>query len=352
MKVLVLDKAALRHNIAQIKAKAGRSGIYAVLTGDGHGAGLVSLAKLLRGEGIGRFAVSEPEDVSALRKAGLVDEEILMLRSTADPEELEELVDVNAVCTVGSTNAGVALNKLAESRSTIVEAHIQIDTGMGFGGFLAEEPDKVLAMYQNLPNVALSGIYTQIHAADGARGVEQQLFRFDRMCRAIHAAGYETGCAHAAGSSAFMRYGAGDLDAVRVGSAILGRCAREKGDGLETVGLGVVRLGDIRWMPKGHTVGASSLVKLKRNTRVGVIPVGYQNGFGVTRARESGLWGRSQGEEPPRFVTVGDQRARILGDIGAMETLLDLTELKCSSGDLVQFDIDPLYAKGLKRVYQ
>ena len=89
MKALVLEREAIRRNAAVIKEKAGAAAIYAVLTGDAHGAGLLEMAKLLREEGIGRFAVSEPSDAAALRKAGFVDEEILMLRSTTDREELE-----------------------------------------------------------------------------------------------------------------------------------------------------------------------------------------------------------------------------------------------------------------------
>ena len=46
--------------------------IYAVLTGNGQGAGLVEMARLLREEGIGRFAVSEPAEAAALRRAGFV----------------------------------------------------------------------------------------------------------------------------------------------------------------------------------------------------------------------------------------------------------------------------------------
>ena len=107
---------------------------------------------------------STKREAEALRKAGFVDEEILMLRSTTDREELERLVDLNVVCTISSVDTGVALNALAENRSTVVEAHIQVDTGMGFGGFLVSEPEKVLLAYRSLPNVALSGIYTQLHA--------------------------------------------------------------------------------------------------------------------------------------------------------------------------------------------
>ena len=71
-------------------------------------------------------------------------------------QELERLVDLNVVCTISSVDTGMALNALAENRSTVVEAHIQVDTGMGFGGFLVGEPEKILLAYRSLPNVALS----------------------------------------------------------------------------------------------------------------------------------------------------------------------------------------------------
>ena len=172
MKALVLEREAIRRNAAVIKEKAGAAAIYAVLTGDAHGAGLLEMAKLLREEGIGRFAVSEPSDAAALRKAGFVDEEILMLRSTTDREELEQLIDLNAVCTIGSYDTGVALNGLAEARSTVVEAHIQVDTGMGYGGFLSGEPDKILpctATFPTWPSPASIPRCTPQRAESGAR---------------------------------------------------------------------------------------------------------------------------------------------------------------------------------------
>ena len=88
MKTLVIERDALKHNISVVKERAGEAVIYAVLTGDGQGAGLVELARVLREEGIGRFAVSEVAEAAALRKAGFVEEEILMLRPTTDREEL------------------------------------------------------------------------------------------------------------------------------------------------------------------------------------------------------------------------------------------------------------------------
>lgn len=35
-----------------------------------------------------------------------------------------------------------------------------------------------------------------------------------------------------------------------------------------------------------------------------------------------------------------------------METLLDVTELKCAEGDVAVFDIDPLFARGFTKEYR
>ncbi len=239
MRKLVIDKAAVKHNLSVIKERAAGTVIYGVLTGDGGGAGVVPMARLLRAEGIGRFAVCEVKEAEALRQAGFEDEELLMLRSTTDREELERLVDLNVVCSISSVDTGLALNALAENRSTVVEAHIQVDTGMGFGGFLVGEPEKILLAYRSLPNVALAGIYTQLHAARvNDPETEQQLSQFAQVLDTIHKAGFETGMIHAAGSFALLHNESARMDGVRAGSAILGRCRRTRDDGLTTVGLG------------------------------------------------------------------------------------------------------------------
>lgn len=355
MKTLVIERQAVKQNMTAIKERAGGAAIYGVLTGDAYGTGLVEMAKLLRSEGVNRFAVSESADAQALRKAGFVEEEILMLAATTDRAELEKLVDLNVVCTINSVDTGLVLNGLAESRSTVVEAHIQVDTGMGYGGFLCADPDKILSVYKNLPNVAISGIYTQVHSVNpGGKNAAVELGDFKRLLAEIHSAGFETGTVHAAGSFALLHYDFARLDAVRAGSAILGRCRRTKGDGLTRVGYGEAALSDVRWLPKGHTVGGEVLVTLRRPTRVAALPVGHQNGFGVARVKDSGLFAalRRWWKGRKTTVRIDGQKARVIGRIGALETLIDVTDLKCSAGDKAYFDIDPMYARGMTREYR
>lgn len=346
---LIVSRDALKKNLAVLKNAAEGAVLYAVLSGDGLGLGAGAMARALRDEGIVRFAISEPEEAAAIRKAGLVDEEILMLRSTTDRVELERLIDLNVVCTIGSTDAGLALNGVAEGRSTVAEAHIQVDTGMGFGGFFTGELSKIKSIYQNLPNVAVSGVYTQFHVRKaGDAAAQAQMDQFRRVVADLQAAGFETGTVHAAGSYALLHCDYAKLSGARVGSALLGRGRRNRDDGLVRVGYGQVDIEDIRWVPKGGTVGSEQLIRLKKATRVAVLPVGYQNGFGVGYPKEGGLLSALRRWRNARRFTVklGNQRLRIIGRIGAIETLVDVTDSQCVPGETVVFDIDPLYARG------
>ena len=48
MRKLVIEKSAVKNNLAVIKERAAGAAVYGVLTGDGGGAGIVRLARLLR----------------------------------------------------------------------------------------------------------------------------------------------------------------------------------------------------------------------------------------------------------------------------------------------------------------
>lgn len=349
---LVFDRAAIKRNINAVKKRAGKAIIYAVLTADGYGAGLIPLANLLRDDGISHFAVHDVADARALRTAGFVEEEILMLRSTADPEELEALLDLNVVCTIGSYETGMALNALAEARSTVAVAHILIDTGMGMGGFLPSEPEKLISIYSYLSNIAISGTYTQLYAAGGDVNAQMELFQ--NTLDSLHRAGLEPGMTHAADSVALMRSHGVQLDAVRVGSAFLGLCPHRKGDGLQPVCHGEATVDTVRWLPKGHTVGNFKQIRLKRPTRVAVIPCGVHHGLGAVSTHSESLLDRLLfcRRNTFRSVRYQESRLRVLGGAGETATAVDATDTKCTAGDVVRFEINPLYARGMQRIFR
>lgn len=212
-----------------------------------------------------------------------------MLRPTVDRAELEQLIDLNVVCTVGSADTGMALNGAAggplhRGGGPHPDRHRHGLRRLP-GRRAGEDP-------LGLPQPAQCGRVGHLHPAPrpekGGEDLAARLGQFHRVVEAIRAAGFETGVVHAAGSYALLHCADARLDGVRAGSALLGRCRRVHGDGLYRVGYGEVGIEETRWLPKGHTVGSARPVVLRRPTRVAVLPVGYQNGFGVARAQGGG----------------------------------------------------------------
>lgn len=363
MKSLIVDRQALKKNISVIKNYAEGTPIYAVVKGDGYGLGIVEYSKLLRDEGITRFAVTEPSEATALRKSGFTEEEILMLRSTTSREELEELIDANTICTVGSYDAAVALNGIAESRSTVAEAHIKIDTGMGRYGFLPSEWDKIVSVFQYMANIAVSGMYTHFHSAFCDRkSVLNQLETFKTVVGLISKKGYETGIIHACNSSALFKAPESKLDAVRIGSAFLGRLSFPGSYGLEKIGYIETTVEQVRWLPKGSTVGYGAVYKARKATKTAVLPIGWYHGFNAEKGRDIfrfkdcvvGILSLVKSFVTGKrvYVKINGKRARVLGHIGMLHTVADVTDIECSIGDIAVMEVNPLLAKGLEIEYR
>ena len=364
MKTLVIEKSRIKNNVAKVLTRAGRAAVYAVLKGNAYGLGLVEMAGVLRDEGISRFALTDLEDAVKLRGAGFHEEEILMLRSTPDGDFIQGLCDYNLVGTIGSYEAAVAMNGIAADRNkTVVEAHIEIDTGMGRYGFLPSDCDKVASVYRYMPNIALTGIYTHFYKAYISEHVTRlQLNAFIGIVEKLRGQGIEPGLVHAAGSSALFRYDNMELDAVRVGSALTGRLPGKLNFGLQKTGYLTEEVCETRWLPKGATIGYGAAYKTARPTKIAVIPVGFADGFCVEKEHDSYTAGEALRYalselkkglmRKKKYVWLNGSRARVIGHVGMLHTVVDVTKLDCSVGDRAIFDVNTMLVGDVKRVYE
>ena len=363
MKALVVEKDKLRKNIEIIKKHSDHAIIFGVLKGNGYGLGLIELARIMRDDGIGRFAVTEPSDALRLRNAGFCDEEILIIRSAADEEDINTIIEACATATVGSSEAAAALNGVAERDGIVIDVHIEIDTGMGRYGFLPSEMDKILSVYKYMKNLNVTGIYTHFHSAFSSRSATKaQQECLLRVVESIRGAAFEPGIVHASNSSALFDSSISPLDAVRIGSAFTGRLPRKGNFGLQRVGYLSCQISEIRWLPKGHSIGYGAGYVTRRPTKIAIIPLGYGDGFLVEKARDlyrlrdviryvlSDLKRLICGGK--YYVTIGGKRARVLGHVGLNNTIVDVTNINCSVGDEVMFDCSPLYVGDhIERLY-
>ena len=363
MKELLVSADRLRTNLSLIRQRAGDAVIYAVLKGDAYGLGLLETAKLLRAEGVSHFALTEVEDAALLRQNGFADEEILMLRATTDENYIGALADYNLVGTIGSYDAALAIGGVADRRGTVIEAHIEVDTGMGRSGFLPSETDKIISVYKNVPNIALTGIYTHFYRAFNSEKVTRaQAEAFDGVIEKLRSVGIDPGLIHAANSSALFNYDFCKYGAVRIGSAITGRIPTRLKFGLQPVGVLRASIAEVRWLTKGCTVGYGGIYTAKRPMRIAVIPLGYADGFCVAKEKDSYTLGETilymlsslrRGLTHRRlYVQIGSARARVLGHVAMCNCIVDVTNIDCAPGDIVTVEANPLYCFAVPKRYE
>lgn len=355
MNVYVVDSAKVRHNIAEIKKKAKTATVFAVVKGDGYGLGVENLARICLEEGLDHFAVTQPEEARALRELGA--SQILMLRPTEEREELETLLELDAILTVGSLDDAVTISGIAREKEKKARVHLKVDTGMGRYGFMQNQKLQLLDCFEHLDTLDICGMYTHFHSAFcSKKAVRRQQELFLQMVQAVKDAGFEPGMLHTTNSSALFRGPDTVLDAVRVGSALLGRLSFRTN--LKKVGVCRTQIAQVRWLPKGHTCGYGAAFTAKRDTRVAVLPVGWYHGFTVQhgpdvfRFRDSvrEVLAGLKGMVKKRSVTVkiGKAKCKTVGHVGMLHTVMDVTDKPVAPGDTVLVEINPTRVRGME----
>ena len=332
MPAFVVDSAALSRNIEKLRRFTAAQ-IIAVVKGNGYGLGLVPYARFLTAQGVALLAVSTVEEAAALRAAGIT-AELLMLSSTALPEEIAALLARDVILTVGSADAARAVSDAAVARGVTARVHVKLDTGMGRYGFLPQETAEAAALLQALPALRVEGVFTHLSNAANAKCTALQYRRFTEGVRILQEAGIDTGLRHVCASTAFLRYPEMHLDAVRLGSALLGRLSVPDTLGLERIGWLEAQVTELKTLPADW-------------------PVGYTSGVGVTeetnalrlrdRLRRVLHAGRRLLRADGLTVLVNGCRCPVRGVVGATAIEADVTGVPCAVGDTARIEVRPKF---------
>ena len=354
MKKLVIDLRVVWNNLRAIKDRAEGAEVIADLSANVGGMGLLPVAQFLRDEGINSFAISDPGDAAVLRKNGFVKEDLMMLRSTADPNEISELLSQDVICTAGSYDAAVAINGIAESSGKTANIQVKIDTGLGRYGFQPTELDKVGAIYKYMSSLHVVGTFTTFSSSwRSKKRTLIQLDKFNSVLDKMINMGLEPGAAHACDSAALFKYDIEHMDAVRVNTALSGRIPGKPVQGLSRVGYIEAGLEEVGWYPKGHIIGSEQGYVTKETTKIAILSVGYFHGFGVDRyivAKNPIDLIRNRRRKT--YVRINGQKALVIGSVGLLHTMVDVTKIDCTVGDIALLDVDPVNVKGLHIEYR
>lgn len=334
-----IDTAVLARN-AKACVEAVQVPVIAVVKFDGYGLGVAAAAKAWQSAGVTTFAVSESWEALALRQAGFT-EDILLLAPVADTETLRALLEQNIILTVSDPdNAKFYLENRGEYTPRV---HIKVDVGMGRFGIRWDDP--ALVQLYSLAGLEIEGTYAHFSKSFEKKYdlTGKQLARFLLAIKAIEDAGGKPGIRHIANSCAALRFPQTRLDAVRLGSALVGAFLAPVPLKLETAHSFQARVVAVKELKKGDTLGYGSVCKAKKNARAVVAAVGFSHGYAMTGAPDPypvkdflsyiyHLWQRWRN---PAAAAWKGKRLPMLGRVGSQYTLFDATGLDIKPGDFI-----------------
>ncbi len=321
---------ALRRNLQAVRGRAGRAGVCAVVKADAYGHGLRHILPHLKDGAISRLAVAQLDEALELRRLGWTGAILCFgapLAAATERERREraaEAVAADIICTLTSELDAQHLAAEAGRLGRRASVEIKVDTGMGRLGFLPEEAFHFATTIAASASLELTGVYTHLATADEADlgFAHEQLRDFSNLMDRLRSANVGVPSFHAANSAALFRLPESRLDLVRPGLALYGYWSgppAERPADLEPVMRITSPLVAVRRLPRGHGVGYGRAFTAARDSLVGVVPVGYADGY---RRRLSGV-------AVVTLEAARDQPARTLPVIGRVSMDLisvDLTD--------------------------
>jgi alanine racemase len=278
---VTIDLGALRRNVRRLRDAAAPAELWAVVKADAYGHGAADVTRVCLEEGAAALCVATAREGASVR-ANAPDARIVVM-SPLGPDE-ETL----------ATEANLELCLSTRELPAAVPVHLKVDTGMGRWGMSVDDALTV-------PREQVVGVMSHFATADESdqRFAREQLGRFQAVL-----ARFPGVQAHMANSAATFALPDARFDAVRCGVALHGLSPfgddPAKHD-LEPVLSWRSAVALTKTLRSGEGTGYGRRFVAARETRIGLVPVGYADGF------RRGLSGAE--------VLVGGTRRPVLGTV-------------------------------------
>jgi alanine racemase len=307
-----VDVSAIENNIKYMLELTGQP-IMLVVKANGYGMGIVEVSKLALAGGITWLGVARYVEARELRLAGITAPILVLGMVTA--EEMDEAISDNVSLTLYSHEMADIVSARAKTIGKNAAVHLKVDTGLGRLGVFAEDALDLAQYTLKLGGIDIEGIYS--HLAMAVYGdlphTHLQIERFNFAVDSLHNAGIYPRWIHLANSAAAVHHPDARFNLSRLASNIFGMLPRSIDPlppQLHRVLTWKARLASCRVLPPGWGIGYGQAYVTQSEEIIGVIPVGYGDGFR-----------RLPGNE----VLIDGQRVPVVGNVCMDQSMLKLS---------------------------
>jgi len=319
-----------------------------ILKADAYGLGAISIARHMARNGVDMVAVYSPAQAAELRAAG-IDLDVLVLMPVRDAESVDDLARGIADEAMHFALHDLAQVKqlavIAQEHGTTLPVHLEVDTGMSRGGCSCEEARRILQSLVVTPSLRLAGIYSHFARAENDEAfTDAQAREFDELMSSC-AAFIPPDCdIHLSGTYATLRSERHHRTMVRIGLAWAG-CGLELMSGSEHLPMAeslqpivtwASRIVQVKSIPAGAGVGYGSTWTARRPSFIGLVPVGYADGYPMQLSAKDGkpngasiaVFADRNGDRSSRNETGGEPHyAPVIGSVNMDQIVIDLTDV-------------------------
>jgi len=328
--VMEIDLDAMVHNLNYVKSSLNASTkLMVMVKAFAYGSGSVEVASLLQYHKVDYLGVAYADEGVDLRK-NQISLPIMVMNPSEDA--FETLLDYNLQPEIYSFKILNSLVLFLDGRRCII--HLKLDTGMHRLGFQEDEIDAAIEILTNHSNLEVASIFSHLAGADDPEldeFTQEQAIVFLRMAEKIKTELGINPLLHLLNSSGILRHKEMQLNMVRLGIGLYGVNPTSLSEtGLKPVASLKTIISQIKKVKAGNTVGYGRKGKVKQDTTVATIAIGYADGFSRAFSRGKGI------------VLINGQKAPVLGNVCMDMTMIDITGINAKEGDEVI-----IFGKGL-----
>lgn len=299
--------------------------IVCMIKADGYGVGAVEIAKTLQEHRVDYLAVAVADEGVALRKAGITANIMIM---NPEMSAFKTMFDYDLEPEVYSFRLLDALCHAARQEGiTDWPIHIKLDTGMHRLGFHpVNDMPQLIEYLSNQKALTPRSVFSHFVGSDADEFDDFSAAQYDLYLKgadALQKAFRHHILRHICNSAGIEHFPERQMDMCRLGLGLYGINPRDNSiiNNVSTLKTTILQLRNVK---AGESIGYSRRTILDRDSVIAAIPIGYADGLNRHLGNRHG------------YCLVNGKKAQYVGNICMDVCMIDVTDIDCQEGDIVE----------------